>query len=531
MTETEAGRMDGGTQYWKSSSLSWLLIVVGAIAGAYIFYESVELMVSWWSNREEYSHGFLIPLITIYLIWQRSDQLRKLPFDGSWLGVLVVLAGLFLYFLGELSTIYTVVQYGFVLVIYGVVWAYIGTKAFKVVAIPLLLLFFMIPFPNFIYNNLSSQLQLLSSEIGVAVIRLFGISVFLEGNVIDLGTYKLQVVEACNGLRYLFPLMTLGLIVAYLYHAELWKRAVVFFSTIPITILMNSFRIGVIGVMVEYWGQSMAEGFLHDFEGWVIFMACFGILFLEMWLLMRITKDNRPLKEVFGIDPPEPIDENATWRTRPVPATMIVATVLIVAALVPATAIPNRVESVPERESFGSFPLSFDGWTGQSEVLEQIYLDALKLTDYALINYKNDTDNIVNFYTAYYASQRKGQSAHSPRSCIPGGGWRIESLTQVSVPEGATGGGDLPVNRVLISNGNHKQLVYYWFQQRGRTITNEYLVKWFVFWDALTKNRTDGALVRLTIPIAPGKDVDELEKLLKQFARDVRDILPAYVPG
>lgn len=443
----------------------------------------------------------------------------------------MVVFGLFLYFLGELSTIYTVVQYGFVVVIYGVIWSYFGTRAMKIVAIPLLLLFFMIPFPNFIYNNLSSQLQLLSSEIGVAVIRLFGISVFLEGNVIDLGTYKLQVVEACNGLRYLFPLMTLGLIVAYLYHAALWKRAIVFFSTIPITILMNSFRIGVIGVMVEYWGQSMAEGFLHDFEGWVIFMACFGILFLEMWLLMRLTKDKRPLKEVFGIDPPEPIDESAQWHTRPIPVTMIVATVLIVGALVPAIAIPNRVESAPERETFASFPLSIDGWSGRSEVLEQIYLDALKLTDYALINYTNDTDNVVNFYTAYYESQRKGQSAHSPRSCIPGGGWRIESLTQVSVPEGAPGGGELPVNRVLISNGNHKQLVYYWFQQRGRIITNEYLVKWFVFWDALTKNRTDGALIRLTIPIAPGKDVDELEKLLQQFARDVRDILPAYVPG
>jgi len=488
-------------------------------------------MVKWWSNREEYSHGFLIPVITVYLIWQRSDQLRKTPFEGSWLGVLTVAFGLFLYFLGELSTIYTVMQYGFVIVIYGLVWAFIGTKAFRIVAIPLLLLFFMIPFPNFIYNNLSSQLQLISSEIGVAVIRLFGISVFLEGNVIDLGTYKLQVVEACNGLRYLFPLMTLGLIVAYLYHAELWKRAIVFFSTIPITILMNSFRIGVIGVMVEHWGQGMAEGFLHDFEGWVIFMACFGILFLEMWALMRLTKDKRPLKEVFGIDPPEPIDENAQWQTRALPITMIVAVVLVVAAVFPAIAIPNRVETAPDRMSFSGFPLTVDNWSGRSEPLEQIYLDALKLTDYSLINYTDDAGDVVNFYTAYYASQRKGQSAHSPRSCIPGGGWRIESLTRVAVADGTPGGGDLNVNRVLISAGDHKQLVYYWFQQRGRIITNEYLVKWFVFWDALTKNRTDGALIRLTIPIAPGKDVAALEATLQQFARDVRDLLPGYVPG
>jgi EpsI family protein len=181
--------------------------------------------------------------------------------------------------------------------------------------------------------------------------------------------------------------------------------------------------------------------------------------------------------------------------------------------------------------SFSGFPLTVDNWSGRSEPLEQIYLDALKLTDYSLINYTDDAGDVVNFYTAYYASQRKGQSAHSPRSCIPGGGWRIESLTQVPVADAAPGGGDLNVNRVLISAGDHKQLVYYWFQQRGRIITNEYLVKWFVFWDALTKNRTDGALIRLTIPIAPGKDVDALEATLQQFARDVRDLLPDYVPG
>jgi exosortase len=107
--------------------------------------------------------------------------------------------------------------------------------------VPLLLLGLMIPLPTFLYQGLSAQMQLISSQIGVAIIRLFNISVFLEGNVIDLGNYKLQVAEACNGLRYLFPLMALGFIAAYLFKGALWKRAVIFLSTIPITILMNSF--------------------------------------------------------------------------------------------------------------------------------------------------------------------------------------------------------------------------------------------------------------------------------------------------
>ncbi|MCB1902774.1 MAG: archaeosortase/exosortase family protein, partial [Gammaproteobacteria bacterium] len=136
---------------------------------------------------------------------------------------------------------------------------------------------------------------------------LFGISVFLEGNVIDLGEYKLQVVEACSGLRYLFPLVSIAFLAAYMYKVEMWKRVLVFLSSIPITILMNSFRIGVIGYLVENYGTEQAEGFLHDFEGWIIFMACFAILLLEMTLLAKVGKRKYTLKEVFGLEAPQPL--------------------------------------------------------------------------------------------------------------------------------------------------------------------------------------------------------------------------------
>ena len=112
--------------------------------------------------------------------------------------------------------------------------------------------------------------------------RLFGVSVYLEGNVIDLGVYKLQVAEACDGLRYLFPLMTIGFLIAYFFKATFWKRALLFLSSIPITILMNSFRVGTIGVMVEHWGVRMAEGFLHEFQGWMVFMASGALMMLSL---------------------------------------------------------------------------------------------------------------------------------------------------------------------------------------------------------------------------------------------------------
>ena len=158
-------------------------------------------------------------------------------------------------------------------------------------------------------------------------------------------------------------------------------------------------------------------------------------------------------------------------------------------------------------------------------------LGVLKLDDYINVNFTDETSNgYINFYTAYYASQRKGASAHSPRSCIPGGGWEIEDLRTVVVPGVGPGNAGLTVNRVIIAKGESRQLVYYWFQQRGRIITNEYLVKWYLLVDALTRHRTDGAMVRLVTPVPQGADMAKAEAMLAGFMSQVVPGLGAYIP-
>lgn len=515
---------------WKQPLLLWgSFVFVAAILG-FAYFDGLKELLRMWDTKEEYSYGYLIPVITLFLIWQRKDSLERMSFPGSWTGVFITLAGIGLLVVGNLSTINLVVQYSFLIVIAGLALALTGWEGFRLIRVPLLLLLFMVPLPAFFFNEISAQLQLISSQIGVWAIRLFGISVFLEGNVIDLGTYKLQVVEACSGLRYLFPLMTLGFITAYFFKAAFWKRAVLFLSTIPITILMNSFRIGVIGVLVEYWGNSMAEGFLHDFEGWVVFMACTAVLVAEMWILIRIGKDRRPLQEVFGLELPATTPEGAQIQYRSAPKPYLGALFLVTIAAIAAAAMPQRIETSPPRQVFSHFPMKLEGWQGKGDRIEGIYIDALKFDDYILADFVRHDQKHVNFYVAYYASQRRGDSAHSPRTCIPGGGWRISSLTQQSVEGVQINGIPLIVNRAVIQKGEYKQLVYYWFQQRGRNLTNEYLVKWYIFWDALTRNRTDGALVRLTTMVPPGADIAVADKQLADFAKVVSDPLKSYLP-
>lgn len=288
--------VESSLDYGKGRIYRALGVAILAVALLIVsMYDGLEYMTLRWIGMEEYSHGFILPVVALYLAWLRFDP-NDIDIHNStfWPGVGLVGLGVLLGLLGEMSAIFEVIQYGFIVAFFGVIVVTVSYRSFLRMLAPLFILFFMVPFPNFIYRSLSAQLQLWSSALGVEFIRLFDIPVFLEGNVIDLGAMKLQVVEACSGLRYLFPLLSLSYICAYLYQAPMWQRAVVFLSAMPITLIMNSLRIGAIGVTVEYWGTEMAEGFLHDFEGWIMFMLSLGVLLIEIYFLSRLLKP-RPL--------------------------------------------------------------------------------------------------------------------------------------------------------------------------------------------------------------------------------------------
>lgn len=527
-------QMPSANRQVQPASTLWLwgLLAVSAGLLIYVFRQSLALMTQWW-EAPEYSHGYMIPLVALFLLWQRLGELPGRTERGSWWGAAMLAAGLFAYLVGELSAIYTIIQYGFLLSLCGLTLAFFGTRSMNSLWVVFVYLIFMIPLPSFLYFNLSSQLQLLSSEIGVAVIRLFGISVYLEGNVIDLGPMQLQVAEACSGMRYLFPLMSFGFLIAYLYRGPFWQRAVIFLSTVPITIFMNSFRIGLIGVTVDYWGKEMAEGFLHDFEGWVVFMGCLAILFLEILVFHLLIRDGKKPFDRINLDVPAltiRLKDFALSARRQRPFLASFALLVLLSPVL--TNINERPELTPQRSPFSEFPMQHGPWSGQPNSLDAQVLDTLKLTDYIQANYRSSEHALpVNFYVAWYSSQKKGASIHSPRSCIPGGGWRIQSLEQRDLQSVKhVSGKPLRVNRALIQKGDTTQIVYYWFEGRGRDVTNEYMAKWYIFWDSLTRSRSDGALVRLVTYVSDPNKVAEADRELEQFASEFYPLLPSYTP-
>jgi exosortase D (VPLPA-CTERM-specific) len=512
--------------------LPWGLVLVAVAVGLlslWPFWDGLTQMWQSWIGSPEYSHCLLIPPVAAFLIYQQKDRLERIAFPGSWWGVALLLIGGALLVIGQLGTVYTLVQYAYLVTLVGLVLSFLGWTALRLVAVALLILWFMIPLPAFFLFNLSTELQLLSSQIGVYIIRLFDISVFLEGNVIDLGGFKLEVAEACSGLRYLFPLMTLGFLMAYFYKGKLWKRITLFLSSIPITVIMNSIRVGLIGITVEHWGIEMAEGFLHEFQGWMVFMVSAALMLAEIAVLNVIGRESGTWRQLFGIEMPLPTPRGVPIRERKLPTSFIAASAVLVGFVAMTIAIPRPAEIIPERASFVQFPMQFGEWRGRRQSLEAVFTDQLKLDDYVLADYVRGGEG-VNLYIAWYNSQRKGEAVHSPRSCLPGGGWQMHDFGQREVAGVSINGQPLRVNRTLIELGNQRELVYYWFQQRGRIIDNEFAVKWYLFWDALTQHRTDGAMVRLITPLSTTSSDAEADRRLTDLVARIAPDLSRFVP-
>lgn len=525
--------------FGRRAWMVWPLLGFAALIAGYLYAESLRFLVKAWFEDDNYSHAPFIPVISLCLVWLRWHQLQAIEPRGQWWGLPIIATGLFAYFVGQYAAMHAVVHLSLWIVLVGTAACVLGMPGISLSVFPLFYLLAAIPLPEFLHGELSNRLQLWSSALGVGCLQFIGVMASREGNVIDLGPIQLQVVEACSGLRYLFPLTALTLLCAYLYRECLWKRVALLLSSIPIAILLNGFRIGAIGVLVDAYGRSAAQGFSHFFEGWVFFVASLGLLCAEMWVLARMGSkaSRRAFADLIGVPSVEPERTAASpsmdsHRRFISPAPLLAGVVMLGVTAVAAPMMASQEFPSPARMSLLEFPLQIGEWQGVPAAMDRQYLEALQLDDYVLADY-SATENIpVNVYVAYYLSPKKGRSSHSPRQCIPGGGWEITSFESMPLPWSRTAGSSiaLDVNRVVIQKGGQKQIVYYWFKQRDRWITSEYAVKFFLFWDSLTRQRADGALVRLAASIHAGETEAMVDARLQTMAGLVTPMLARYVP-
>lgn len=498
-----------------------------------LFRPALAYLVGMWGN-EDFNYCYLIVPIVLFLLWEKRTPLLTTPSRPSWSGLYPFVAGIALYWLGELGGEFTALFLALWLIVVGFCWLHLGWRKLKIISFPVAFLLVMFPPPNLLYSNLSLRLKLVSSWLGVQMIQFFGLSAHREGNIIDLGFMKLEVVDACSGLRYLFPLLALSILLAYHYRAAFWKKAVLVVSSIPVTIFTNALRVASVGILYHFFGLKVAEGFFHDFSGWLIFMASLAILLLEIWALGRLFPDR-------GKAAASGLPDSHTRRTlaksvrNPVAvlpglARSVVAILLLLSTLITVRTVDFR-ERIPLARPLVQVPMTIGEWSGVRSAMERRFLDTLKLSDYLLADYRNPQGKAVNVYVAYNESQRKGESSHSPDSCLPGNGWVFEDSGSVALPVRAADGNPMTIRRAFISRDGNQQLTYYWFPQRGRVLTNMFQLKAYTFLDALTRQRTDGALVRLITPVYDSEQAQDAEARLQRFSQEFVPVLTGFLPG
>ncbi len=268
---------------FPKTNLLFLLVALGAA-----YATIVPEMVSDWYHDENYSHGFLVPLISAYFLSQSWAELKATPLRPSNAGLLVIIGSLLLLLLGFIGTEYFTMRSSLVFLLAGIVLYWFGWGVLRLAALPIAFLIFMVPIPYIVYNALAFPLKLLVTQASVAVLKILSVPVVSEGNIIMFPQTVLEVADACSGLRSLMSLVTLAVAMAFLTQKSVVNRTILILSAVPVAILTNMFRVIVTGFLASHYGAAAAEGFFHEFAGMAVFVLAIVILFTESAILRKV---------------------------------------------------------------------------------------------------------------------------------------------------------------------------------------------------------------------------------------------------
>ena len=278
----QKGSPDSTAVTFRWSDIVWFGVLL-----AVCYAPVLQSLVRQWSNDEDMSHGFFVPVIAAFIAWQKRGELLSSPASANRWGLAVVAIGALQLFLATLGAELFVARTAFLVTLIGIILYMGGTRSVQLLAFPFFLMFFMVPIPAIIYNQITFPLQLLASRMAEAILMFIGTPVFREGNILELASQRLSVAEACSGIRSLLSLSFLSLVYAYFFDKKVWMRPLLLVATVPIAIAANASRVTVTGLLSTY-NPRLAEGFFHGASGWVIFMAALVILIAFHQLVEKI---------------------------------------------------------------------------------------------------------------------------------------------------------------------------------------------------------------------------------------------------
>ncbi len=267
---------------------AWVSVAIIVCLLVGLYFRVAFKLVSDWYNIADYSHGFLVPFFSLYLVWDKRAEITATPIRPSWAGVPIIVLGLVLLIFGIYGVDLFTSRISFLVLLTGLIWTFFGRTMVRAVKFPLGVLLLAIPIPAIIFNQITFPLQLMASQMASAILPFLGVPTLQEGNVIQLPVMKLEVAEACSGIRSLMSLFTLAVFYGYFLEKTTWRRVLLALASIPIAVAANVARIVGTGLCVQYWDPDKALGFFHEFSGWVMFVVSLGLLYMVHKLMNMV---------------------------------------------------------------------------------------------------------------------------------------------------------------------------------------------------------------------------------------------------
>jgi exosortase len=276
-----------GTHEAARRPIPWVAIAWFLALLVVAYFPILKHLVEQWATDEDVNHGFLVPVVAAWIAWQRREQLLALDLKPSWWGIALMGWGLLQGYVGLLSAELFLQRTSFLISLIGLLVLIGGRPLLRALLFPLCLLPFMIPIPAIIYTQITFPLQLFASSVAENALGWINIPVFRDGNILELASQRLDVAEACSGIRSLLSLTFLSLVYAYFFDKKVWMRWALFIGGIPLCILANAARVTITGILSEI-DVKLAQGFFHEVEGYVIFVADLIMLVALHWIINRI---------------------------------------------------------------------------------------------------------------------------------------------------------------------------------------------------------------------------------------------------
>lgn len=506
-----------------------VLVVAIALAAVPLLWFGFEGLVREWGKPHFRLH-WLVPIFSTFLFLKtmRAASPKQTQDWTRWFGVLTIGASLLVALVGNRLAMDDLVFAAIILWPAGLIVTCFGLRGALVFWAPLGSLLLLVPPNLFLISPIQRAMELVGARLASTFLNIAELPVRLEGQMLYVASYQIEIREAAAGSENLFPLILISVFFLALYRGPLWSRITPLMLAAPVVVLVASGRIVAIALAFVAGGEEAVSRVLAVWDEWLFLFACLGLMLPAAFAVRRCTRgqDNPQHRKPAAGGKAETVQVFLGRANPP----LLTATAVSVGVSAVFLLMPDPVAAKVEREPFSQFPPDIGAWTGSSLAIDPGVAEVLKADDYVNIDFHNPEEAAsVNFWVAYYAVQKGDKyGIHSPQVCLPGEGWNILSFRQLEI-----GGQDkdaVEVNRVLMERSGRRSLVYYWFEGRGRRTTHELSARILLKVDDLLKARTDGALVRYVTMIQPNETERAADKRLQRFVSDTIALLPRYVP-